>query len=329
MQRCRLYSRIMQHLHEEEYRQAKHLAGLPIIHHEKYVCPLPPNHRFKMMKFHYLYEILLRDGVIKKDKQVILPQKVSRELASAAHSQLYVDRFFDGETSATEQRATGFVWTPGLASRVRYETGGTCLAAKLSLECGLTCSTGGGTHHAFPDHGSGYCLINDLAVAACHLLQSGMVGKVLIVDLDVHQGDGTAAIFQNQPDVFTLSFHCQNNFPLRKQKSDLDVGLAVGTDDKEYLNSLAEYLPNVMDSFRPDIILYDAGVDPHEKDELGKLKLSDDGLYLRDTFVLREAVCRGIPVTTVIGGGYDEIMRLSARHTIIHRVAQQMWNTYL
>lgn len=156
-----------------------------------------------------------------------------------------------------------------------------------------------------------------------------MVGKVLIVDLDVHQGDGTAAIFQNQPDVFTLSFHCQNNFPLRKQKSDLDVGLAVGTDDKEYLNTLAEYLPNVMDSFRPDIILYDAGVDPHEKDELGKLKLSDDGLYLRDTFVLREAVCRGIPVTTVIGGGYDEIMRLSARHTIIHRVAQQMWNTYL
>ncbi|XP_045123575.1 uncharacterized protein SYNPCC7002_A1628-like isoform X1 [Portunus trituberculatus] len=325
----RFYSRIMQHLHEEEYRQAKYLAGLPIVHHEKYVCPLPPNHRFKMMKFHYLYEILLRDGVIKKDKQVILPQKVSRELASAAHSQLYVDKFFDGETSAAEQRVTGFVWTPGLASRVRYETGGTCLAAKLSLECGLACSTGGGTHHAYPDHGSGYCLINDLAVAAYHLLQSGMVDKVLIVDLDVHQGDGTAAIFQDQPDVFTLSFHCQNNFPLRKQKSDLDVGLAVGTNDKEYLNTLAKYLPDIMDSFRPDIILYDAGVDPHEKDELGKLKLSDDGLYLRDTFVLREAVCRGIPVTTVIGGGYDEIMRLSARHTIIHRVAQQMWNTYL
>ncbi|XP_050736510.1 uncharacterized protein SYNPCC7002_A1628-like isoform X3 [Eriocheir sinensis] len=282
-----------------------------------------------MMKFHYLYEILLGDGVIKKDKQVIQPEQVSRELASAVHCPLYVDKFFDGKTSETEQRATGFQWTPGLASRVRYETGGTVLAAKLSLEFGLACSTGGGTHHAFPDRGSGYCLINDLAVTAKHLVQSGLAEKVLIVDLDVHQGDGTAFIFENHPDVYTLSFHCQNNFPLRKQKSDLDVGLAVGTGDKDYLNTLAEYLPSVLDKIHPDVILYDAGVDPHEKDELGKLKLSDNGLYLRDTYVLREAVCRGIPVATVIGGGYDEIMRLSARHTIIHRVAQQMWNTYL
>ncbi|XP_042218645.1 uncharacterized protein SYNPCC7002_A1628-like isoform X2 [Homarus americanus] len=317
------------HLSEEDWKQVVGLSGLPIVHHEGYVCPLPPNHRFKMMKFHHLYQILLSDGVINKNKQVIQPRQVSQEVASSVHSECYVKKFFNGLTSQKEQRATGFEWTPGLASRVRYETGGTLLAAKLSLERGLACSTGGGTHHAFPDHGSGYCLINDLAVAAHNLIACGLATKILIVDLDVHQGDGTAFICQSHPDIFTLSLHCQNNFPLRKQKSDLDVGLEVGTGDNEYMKILSEHLPAVIDNFHPDIILYDAGVDPHQNDQLGKLKLSDQGLFKRDVYVLKSALCRGIPVATVIGGGYDGIMELSARHTIIHRVAQEVWNTYL
>ncbi|XP_071544838.1 uncharacterized protein SYNPCC7002_A1628-like [Panulirus ornatus] len=326
----RLYHKIRDHLSEDDWRQAQSLSGLPIVHHEGYVCPLPANHRFKMMKFHHLYQILLKDGVINKGKQVIYPQQVSQEVTASVHSKCYVKNFFDGQTSREEQRITGFEWTRGLASRVRYETGGTILAAKLCLERGLACSTGGGTHHAFPGHGSGYCLINDLAVAAHNLIHCGLATKVLIVDLDVHQGDGTAfSVFQDRPDIFTLSFHCQNNFPLRKQKSDLDVGLQTGIGDNEYIKILSDYLPAVLDSFHPDIILYDAGVDPHHKDQLGKLKLSDKGLLKRDTYVLKSAICCGIPIATVIGGGYDDIMELSARHTIIHRAAQEIWNIYL
>ncbi|XP_037778695.1 uncharacterized protein SYNPCC7002_A1628-like [Penaeus monodon] len=328
--RCgKSYHSARDHLSEDELGQLQRITRLPIIHHEGYVCPLPPNHRFQMMKFHHLYNILTKDGVIDQQKQVIQPQQVSREVAGTVHSRTYVNKFFDGSTSEQEQRVTGFKWTPGLASRVRYETGGTLLAGKICLDRGLACSTGGGTHHAFPDYGSGYCLINDLAVTAYRLIESGLVTKVMIVDLDVHQGDGTAFIFQNRPDIFTLSLHCQNNFPLRKQESDLDVGLDVGLGDTGYMRILSEYLPATIDMFHPDVILYDAGVDPHEKDQLGKLKLTDQGLYNRDMFVLKTAICRGIPVMTVIGGGYDEILALSARHSIIHRVATEVWNNYL
>ncbi|KAK3879398.1 hypothetical protein Pcinc_016028 [Petrolisthes cinctipes] len=282
-----------------------------------------------MKKFQYLYQILLKDGVINEKKQVIRPQQISEEVTCSVHTQHYTHNFFNGLTTPKEQRVTGFEWTPGLASRVRYETGGTLLAGELSMECGLSCSTGGGTHHAYPTHGSGYCLVNDLAVTARRLLLSGLAHKILIVDLDVHQGDGTAYIFQDDPNVFTLSLHCQNNFPFRKQKSDLDVGLQVGIGDKEYMKILTDYLPGILDDTQPDIILYDAGVDPHQDDQLGRLKLTDQGLYDRDLYVLKSAVCRGIPVATVIGGGYDDINKLSARHTIIHRVAQVIWNTYL
>ncbi|KAK4305723.1 hypothetical protein Pmani_022397 [Petrolisthes manimaculis] len=282
-----------------------------------------------MKKFHYLYQILLKDGVINEKKQVIRPQQISEEITCLVHTPQYTHTFFNGLTTPKEQRRTGFVWTPGLVSRVRYETGGTLLAGRLSMECGLSCSTGGGTHHAFPTHGSGYCLVNDLAVTARQLLHSGLANKVLIVDLDVHQGDGTAYIFQDDPNVFTLSLHCQDNFPFHKQSSDLDVGLRVGIGDHEYMKILTDTLPGILDDTQPDIILYDAGVDPHQHDQLGRLKLTDQGLYDRDLYVLKSGVCRGIPVACVIGGGYDDIHKLSARHTIIHRVATVIWNTYL
>ncbi|KAJ8870274.1 hypothetical protein PR048_029295 [Dryococelus australis] len=307
-------------------QQLENVCRLPIVHHNGYVCDLPPNHRFPMAKFHNVLEHLIKDGVIAPDKQVVCPQQVPSEIACTVHSAKYVEDFFCGKTSAEEQRATGFTWTSGLASRVRYETGGTVLAAQLSLQRGMACSTAGGTHHAYPDHGSGFCLINDLAVAAQYTINTTSVSKVLVVDLDVHQGDGTAHIFKNQDCVFTFSMHCIQNFPLRKQHSDLDVGLDKGTGDVRFISTLHDYLPFVLDSFRPDLVLYDAGVDPHKDDELGKLQLTDKGLFERDFYVMNEVVRRGIPCASVIGGGYSrDINMLANRHTIVHRAATKVW----
>lgn len=259
-------------LTEAQEQQLQRLHGLPIIHHKEYVCPLPEDHRFPMQKFHRVLHFLESDGIIDKKKQVVEPEKISASNAQSVHTAEYVDKFFNGKTTGEEQRVTGFEWTPGLASRVRYETGGTLLAAEIALARGLACSTAGGTHHAFPDHGSGFCLINDLAVTAQTLIDSGKISRVLIVDLDVHQGDGTAFIFKNNDNVYTFSMHCQQNFPFRKQQSDLDVNLNKGDGDLEYMKLLQEHLPFVLKSFQPDLVLYDAGVDPHAADSLGYQK---------------------------------------------------------
>ena len=306
------------------------IHGLPIIHSQSYVCGLPPGHRFQMGKFRGVYNSLVKDKVIEPRKQVMEPSQISKELAAVIHTKEYVDRFFRGETTAEEQRRTGFKWSHGLCSRVRFECGGTLLSSLVSLERGLAASTGGGTHHAGPDYGSGYCLLNDLSITSSVLLALGLVKKVLIVDLDVHQGDGTALMFQNNPSVFTFSMHCQSNFPFRKQSSDLDVGLANHVGDEEYLAALKEVLPSLLDSVRPDLVLYDAGVDPHIDDDLGKLDLTDAGLYARDEYVLSTCVRRGIPVTCVIGGGYHKDLQvISDRHSIIHRVATKVYKSEL
>ncbi|KAL8579941.1 hypothetical protein ACOMHN_060242 [Nucella lapillus] len=306
----------------------KEFKGLPIVHHDKYVSQLPLNHRFAMRKFHGVLRFLRKDGVISMT-QVVAPEKISAEMTGLAHDMDYVQRFFSGQTSPKEQKMTGFSWTECLVDRCRYETGGTLLAAQLALHHGLACSTGGGTHHAYPGYGSGYCLINDMAVAAASLLHACTVRKVLIIDLDVHQGDGTALIFEGDNTVFTFSLHCQDNFPFNKQHSDLDIGLSSGIEDKEYLDLLEGHLPWIVDTFRPDLVLYDAGVDPHVKDELGKLCLTDQGLFERDRYVLDLMVRRGVPCATVIGGGYSrDLNALSRRHTIVHRAATKVWRDH-
>lgn len=303
--------------------------GLPIVHHYKYVSELPVGHRFAMKKFHGVLRYLRRDNIISV-KQIVEPPPLNMEAMTGVHTQDYLHKFFNGLTSPDEQRRTGFNWTPGLLQRCQYETGGTLLAAQLCLQKGLACSTGGGTHHAFPSYGSGYCLVNDLAIAADRLIDQRLAKKVLIVDLDVHQGDGTAFIFQNNPNVFTLSMHCLSNFPLHKQKSDLDVELENFLEDSEYLAILKDHLPHILDTFRPDIVLYDAGVDPHVNDELGKLNLSDQGLFDRDYYVLKLLASQGIPCATVIGGGYStDREQLYIRHTIIHRAATKIWSESL
>ena len=304
----------------------QHINHLPIIHSASYVCGLPKGHRFQMGKFRGVYNRLLKDKVIQPN-QVVEPTQISKELAYLAHSKEYVDKFFCGETTADEQRRTGFKWTHGLCSRVRFECGGTLLAAMICLERGLAASTGGGTHHAGPDYGSGYCLLNDLSITSSVLLAMGLVSKVLIVDLDVHQGDGTALMFNNNPSVFTFSMHCQSNFPFHKQVSDLDIGLKDHIGDSEYLDTLQSVLPSLLEQVRPDIVLYDAGVDPHVDDDLGKLDLTDSGLYQRDFYVLSTCVAKGIPVCSVIGGGYHKDLEvISYRHSIVHRAATDVWS---
>ncbi|XP_022092756.1 uncharacterized protein LOC110980414 isoform X2 [Acanthaster planci] len=298
---------------------------LPIVHHDDYVCTLPPKHRFPMSKFTKVYNHLLQDGVIQPD-QVAVPTLVTMETAASVHTTDYVDKFFSGKTSEKEQRRTGFAWTEGLVRRCRMETGGTVLAAHMALSRGLACSTAGGTHHAYPNFGSGFCLLNDLAVAARQVQLIGKASRILILDLDVHQGDGTAFIFQNDSSVFTFSVHCGKNFPFRKEKSDLDISVQPKLRDKEYLLIVKEQLPWILESFRPDLVLYDAGVDPHKNDDLGMLSLTDQGLHDRDYWVIDHITSRGIPCACVIGGGYSkDIGVLAMRHTIVHRAATKVW----
>jgi len=301
-------------------------TGPPIVHHDGYSCPWPDEHRFKMKKFLKVKQYLIEDCIVVNSSQWCTPDIASEQLLRCAHQEQYIYDFMNGLIPEKEMRKTGFHWTPGVVSRCRLEVGGTLLAAQLALEHGLACSTGGGTHHAYPDRGSGFCMFNDLAIVAEKLLQDSVLERVLIVDLDVHQGDGTAFICQDNPNIFTFSVHCGKNFPLRKQQSDLDISLERGMQDKEYIEIVHEQLKWLLYTFKPNLILYDAGVDPHKDDELGFLSLSDQGLFDRDELVLTMAEQYGVPVATVIGGGYckDQDV-LGRRHTIIHRAATKVW----
>ncbi|PSF34564.1 histone deacetylase [Aphanothece hegewaldii CCALA 016] len=301
--------------------------NLPIVYHPNYVAPLPDGHRFPMSKFSLLKELLLKDGIIQEDN-LYIPEIPPLEYIEFIHTPEYVNAYCTGTLDPKAQRRIGLPWTPELANRTCTAVGGTILTAKLALEYGLACNTAGGTHHAFPHYGSGFCIFNDLAIAARVLQKSNLVKNILIVDLDVHQGDGTASIFQNDESVFTFSMHCEANFPGTKQKSDLDVPLPVGLDDDGYLQTLAQYLPDLLSQFKPDLILYDAGVDPHVHDRLGKLALTDIGLYRREMQVLSTCLASGYPVAAVIGGGYaDDLEALVYRHSILHRAAKEVYRT--
>jgi acetoin utilization deacetylase AcuC-like enzyme len=301
---------------------------LPITYHPDYVVPLPVGHRFPMPKFKLLHDLLIADGVARAD-QFHQPAPPPRDWMELVHTADYVTAYCEGTLDPQAQRRIGLPWSPALVTRTCTALGGTILAAQLALKCGLACNTAGGTHHAFPSYGSGFCIFNDLAIAARVVQNLGLAQRILIVDLDVHQGDGTAFIFQNDSSVFTFSMHCAINFPSTKQKSDLDVPLAAGMEDDDYLQTLAKYLPNLLTQVRPDLVLYDAGVDPHGGDRLGKLALTDRGLYRRDMQVLTTCVAQGYPVACVIGGGYAEDMAaLVYRHSLLHRAASEVYTHY-
>lgn len=281
-----------------------------------------------MAKFGLLYQVIVRDGVATLD-QFHTASPAPLEWIEIAHDPAYVAAYCDGTIDPLLMRRIGFPWSASLANRTRVALGGSVLAARLALEHGLACSLAGGTHHAHREAGSGFCIFNDLAVATNVLLAEGLVRRVLIVDLDVHQGDGSAQILANEERAFTFSMHCAANFPFHKQQSDLDVELPVGMEDDAYLAKLASVLPDLLDAQRPDLVLYDAGVDPHRDDRLGKLCLTDAGLHRRDTCVLGETLRRGIPTACVIGGGYDsDHLRLACRHSILHRAAGEQFAAF-
>jgi acetoin utilization deacetylase AcuC-like enzyme len=297
---------------------------LPIVHHPAYVAPMPAGHRFPMGKFGRLMEYLLEQRVV-TPAQVHVPEPAPPEWLTLAHAHAYVDAVLSQSLDAAAVRRIGLPVTAEVAMRARTASAGTVLTARLALAHGLACNTAGGSHHAFAAYGSGFCLFNDVAVAARVLLAEGLVERVLVVDLDVHQGDGTAAIFLDEPRVFTFSMHCRTNFPLRKQTSDLDLALDAGLEDEAYLALIADHLPGLLADVRPDLVFYNAGVDPHVDDQLGRLALSERGLSRRERLVLESSLHAGVPVAGVIGGGYaadpDQLARL---HAILPRVASEL-----
>ena len=294
----------------------------PFVYHPAYSAPLPSSHRFPMAKFRLLHQLLLQQGVAVPE-QFHAPLPAPRRWLELVHTPRYHRAFARGELNPQEQRRIGLPATTPLVQRTWLAVGGTVLTARLALRHGVACHLAGGTHHAFPDHGSGFCIFNDCAVTARVLLDEGLVQSVMVIDLDVHQGDATAAIFAGDPRVTTLSVHCASNFPLRKQISDHDLPLDDGLEDDDYLRAIGDLIPDLLDQVRPDLVLYNAGVDPHRSDRLGRLCLSDSGLLNRDRLVLDTCLRRGIPIATVIGGGYDALDPLVERHSLVFRAAAE------
>jgi acetoin utilization deacetylase AcuC-like enzyme len=295
-----------------------------IVHHPAYTAALPAGHRFPMAKFGRLLEHLLRTGLAKRQR-LFQPIPASRAWLELAHDRDYVTDIIGQTLDPARERQLGLPLSPALVQRSRVATAGTLLAARLALADGLACNTAGGSHHAFRSGGAGFCVFNDVAVAAMVLLTEGSVMRVLVVDLDVHQGDGTAAIFRDDPRVFTLSIHCRANYPARKQQGDLDIALDPDVCDADYLATLASTLPALLDRVRPDLVFYNAGVDPHRDDRLGRLALTDAGLADRESLVLESCRRRGLPLACTVGGGYaPTIEALVARHAILHQVAHDL-----
>ncbi|MEM1107570.1 MAG: histone deacetylase [Planctomycetota bacterium] len=301
---------------------------LPLVYHPDYVTPLPEGHRFPMPKFGILRDLLIAGGVATAE-QFHEPVKATREQLQRVHSPEYVELFISGGLGKDEVRRIGLPWSEGLVNRTITAVGGTIRTVELALETprgGLSCNVAGGTHHAHRGFGSGFCIFNDMAVAAAEMLHRGAVQQVLIIDLDVHQGDGTASIFADEPRVFTWSVHCEKNFPARKVPSDLDTPLPPEVGDEEYLDVLRATLPGVLERVEPDLVIYDAGVDVHVDDKLGKLELSDTGMLARDRYVIESCRAHGIPTACVIGGGYhDDHNVLARRHSTVHRAATAVW----
>ncbi len=295
---------------------------LPLVHHPAFDALFDEAHRFPMRKFTRLAEILVEDGLVPNGFHV--PAPALPEELELAHAPAYVEAVLTQTVSPTVEKAIGFPVDARVALRSRCATGGTLLAARLALDSGLACNTAGGSHHAAREGGAGFSVFNDVAVAAATLLHEGTLGRILVFDCDVHQGDGTARIFADDPLVYTLSMHGERNYPTEKARSDCDVPLPDGMEDEAYLALLPALLAHGLQEARPDLVFYNAGVDPHRDDRLGRLALSDEGLAERDRRVIGFFRERGIPVVGVIGGGYSrDIEALSRRHTILHRTAAE------
>lgn len=292
-----------------------------VAYHPDYYVELPAGHPFPMAKFPDLYELLVGAGLV-SGADVMRPEEADVALLRLVHTDDYLWKLATGNLSRAEERRLGIPWSPPLWRRSRLAVSGTLAAAHAALDDGYAGNLAGGTHHAFPDRGQGFCVLNDVAICIRYLINSGRIARPLVVDLDVHQGDGTAAIFAQDPDVFTFSMHGEKNFPARKMVSDRDVALPCGTGDADYLAALELELPAVMSTVRPDCVFYLAGVDLVAGDRYGRMDLSVDGLAARDRFVIDTVRAAGVPLVLLLSGGYAQTPRRTAElHAIAFRTA--------
>jgi acetoin utilization deacetylase AcuC-like enzyme len=289
---------------------------LPVVNHPDYVAKINDDNKFPIQKFGALADYLIKEGVVKKFH---IPKECSISTMKTSHSLDYINHIRNKTLDQKLQKKIGFPINDSVVRRSFVATGGTVLAGKLALDSKLACNTAGGSHHATFDYGAGYCVFNDVAVAANYLKNKNYAKKVLIVDLDVHQGNGNSEIFKNDPDVFTFSMHCASNYPAKKSKSDIDIELEEQMEDEEYLNILYKNLKE-LNKNKYDFVFYVAGVDIHQEDRLGKLKISDDGINKRDKIVIENFYSKNIPLCGVLGGGYNKNFdKLIKLHSMLHK----------
>jgi len=292
-----------------------------------YDAKLPDGHIFPMKKFVVLHRHLLDHGII-TDKQVVEPSLVDFSSLCSVHTQRYASAVWNGTLTRKEERRMGLPWSKSLAVRSRLAVQGTLNAGLMALQDGVSGNLAGGTHHAMPDLGEGFCVFNDVAVAIRVLKQAMWVKKVLVIDCDVHQGNGTAEIFRDDEDVYTFSMHGEKNYPFKKPPSTLDIGLPDKTGDAEYVGVLTDALSNILSEFKPDLIFYLAGIDPLESDHFGRLSLTKKGLRDRDQLVISSAADRNIPITLLLSGGYSPSVRETAEnHAILYKSAADIYSS--
>jgi len=292
------------------------MSVLSIVNHEDYFAKIGDHHKFPINKFSKLANYLIEKKIVKKFHK---PYPCSEETLKRVHSESYIKHIKNKTLDKESEKKIGFPIVDSVVKRSLIATGGTVLTAKLAMNDGLACNTAGGSHHAKFDQGAGFCVFNDVAVAARYLQNKGYAKKILILDLDVHQGNGTADIFKNDNAVFTFSMHCKSNYPAKKSISDLDVELKDNLEDKEYLATLKKYI-NYLNQENFDFVFYIAGVDIHHQDRLGKLKISDEGIKSRDQIVINNFYQKRVPLCGVLGGGYNEdINKLIELHSILHK----------
>lgn len=291
-----------------------------------YAHPLPENHRFPMLKYELIPAQLIHEGTC-TEAHFFNPSSCKEEVILLTHQKVYLDKLLSQQLSAAEQRKIGFPQSPELIQRELIITQGTIDASLYAIENGAALNIAGGTHHAFAERGEGFCLLNDMAIAANYLLKNGLSHKILIIDLDVHQGNGTAKLMENEPNVFTFSMHGATNYPFHKEKSDLDLGLENGTTSETYLSLLFETLPELLATVKPDFAFYLAGVDILSTDKFGKLQVSIEACKQRDAFVFTQLKKNNIPVIVALGGGYSpEIKTIVEAHCNTFRLAIDLFD---
>jgi len=289
---------------------------LPVVNHKDYEAQLNDDNKFPIKKFGELAKALIKNKIV---KNFYIPEPCSVETLKEAHTEDYINKIKNKTLDKNEIRKIGFPLVDSVVRRSFIATGGTVLATKLALNYGIACNTAGGSHHATSNEGAGFCVFNDVAVAAKYLTSRGLANKILIIDLDVHQGNGNSEIFKNDNQVFTFSMHSKVNYPAKKSVSDLDIELEENLEDREYINILKNNL-KYLNEEEFDFVFYIAGVDIHYNDRLGKLKISDNGIFERDELVIDNFFSNKIPICGVLGGGYNkDFNKLVELHSSLHK----------